>query len=80
MLLNSINFQGEHKKMKNQKMLACKCSNGIYPTLCKKVARISLDMGERVGKTTKDKVPDKMFRLRTYWPLSGCPVQQLCVG
>lgn len=55
-------------------MLPVNAAMGFCPTCCKKVARISLNVGERVGKTTKDEVPDKMFHLRTYWSLSGCPV------
>lgn len=69
----------EHIRKWKRKMLACKCSNGILSHLLQESGRISLDVGERVGKTIKDEVPDKMFHPRTYWPLSGCPVQQLCV-
>jgi len=49
---------------------------GFYPTCCKELARIPLDVGERVGKTAKDEAPDKMFHLRPAWiSVSGCSVQ-----
>lgn len=42
---------------------------GFDPTCCKELARIPLDVGERVGKTAKGEVPDKLFHLRTCWAL-----------